>query len=73
MKLSTGILGALLCASTALASFPRKDIRRPKPLLEKKTAGAHFQSRELQKRADKFLTDKSKGVFQHGVIACGIY
>ncbi|KAF2732589.1 alpha/beta-hydrolase [Polyplosphaeria fusca] len=59
MKLSTGILGALFCASTVVGAL-RRDIRRPKPIFEKRAAGHEFQSRELRKRADKFLTDKTK-------------
>jgi carboxypeptidase D len=60
MRLS--ILFSALFASTALAgSSPHKRnvFNKAKPMVERKAANQHFQHPELQKRATRFLTDKT--------------
>ena len=58
MKLLT-CFSALCCASTAFAAS-RNVFNKPKPLLEKRTAGQPFKHPEIQKRASRFLTDKTE-------------
>jgi carboxypeptidase D len=62
------VFSTLLCASTALAaSSPHKRnvFNKAKPSVEKRMAGQPFQHPELQKRADRFMTDKTKGTPIH--------
>jgi hypothetical protein len=61
MKLLT-YLSALCCASTALAAS-RNVFNKPKPRIEKRTAGQPFKHPEIQKRASRFLTDKTEGKY----------
>jgi carboxypeptidase D len=59
------LFSTLLCASTALAaSSPHKRnvFNKARPSIEKRMAGQPFQHPELQKRADRFMTDKTKGM-----------
>ena len=59
------LFSSLLCASAALAaSSPHKRnvFNKVKPSIEKRVAGQPFQHPELQKRAHRFMTDKTKGM-----------
>jgi carboxypeptidase D len=59
------LFGSLLCASTALAAsslHKRNVFHKVRPSIEKRVAGQPFQHPELQKRADRFMTDKTKGM-----------
>jgi len=64
------LFSSLLCASTALAaSSPHKRnvFNKARPAIEKRVAGQPFQHAELQKRAHRFMTDKTKRMctFEH--------
>jgi carboxypeptidase D len=64
------VFSTLLFASTALAaSSPHKRnvFNKARPSIEKRVAGQPFQHPELQKRADRFMTDKTKGTLVHTV------
>ncbi|KAF1951294.1 alpha/beta-hydrolase [Byssothecium circinans] len=64
MKLSLTLFSLVLCASTAVAAnspHKRNVFDRVKPKMEKRVAGQSFKYPELQKRASRFLTDKTKG------------
>jgi carboxypeptidase D len=68
MKLSLALFGGLF-ASTALAGnspHKRNVFNKVKPTLEKRVAGEQFKHPELQKRATKFLTDKTQGKSNRG-------
>lgn len=61
----TSLFSTLLCASTALAAsspHKRNAFHKARPSIEKRMAGQPFQHPELQKRADHFMTDKTKGM-----------
>ncbi|CAJ2505982.1 Uu.00g001120.m01.CDS01 [Anthostomella pinea] len=63
MKLSLTLFSSLLCASTALAAnslHKRNAFDKVKPKVEKRVAGEPFKHPELQKRASRFLTEKTK-------------
>ncbi|CAI6341062.1 unnamed protein product [Periconia digitata] len=63
MKFSLSLSTSLLYASTALAIHPfhpRSVHNRVQPKVEKRVAGQNFQHPELQKRASRFLTEKTK-------------
>ncbi|PVH96733.1 alpha/beta-hydrolase [Periconia macrospinosa] len=63
MKFSSAITGLVLSASVALAIHPfhpKSVHNKVKPRVEKRVPGQDFQHPELQKRASRFLNDKTK-------------
>ncbi|KAF2677492.1 serine carboxypeptidase-like protein [Lentithecium fluviatile CBS 122367] len=69
MKHFLTLFSSLLCASTALAAsslHKRNVFNKVKPTIEKRMASQPFQHPELQKRADHFLTEKTKAFSVNG-------